>query len=260
MLGYFIDLAVRRRCRRFSPSSAAPRSIASAQMIDRLDDLRHRARCRRDSRSPASTMRRSRPAGRGLRARWSRRARATTSEAFDAGSVAAGRRSCRASAPTPEDGVRARFTTPAASPRSRIPGCCQHDEWIAGLRRRRARRDRGVSQPTTTRVRRRDVSRAGRRLGPRASPAGRTITATRRTARRPRRAASSLPHDGIRRGSQPTRSRRRAPAARPPRARRPLRKTRSRTARTRAQLARLEQMVGRRRPRAERALSRVNVS
>ena len=84
VLGYFIDAGVAGAPSVSGRAAPAPRSTACAQMIASAGRARHRARRRRDSRSPASTTRPSRPAGRGSRARWSRGGHvADINEAFD---------------------------------------------------------------------------------------------------------------------------------------------------------------------------------
>ena len=246
------------RCTRFSPSSARRGSIASRQMIDA-------ARAVSGSQLDADAILQpalDRP-GRSVGRPWIARALvaaghvATTNEAFDELAVArpAGVRR-RASAPPPDDGHR------------------------ADSRRRRARLARASRPARARRVDRRASPRPGSTRSRRTIPDTTTATAD-ATARSPRRTVSPSPADRIFTATRPTE--RRPPAAfrcRPttsPRLKAPLARARSprrhpghrvaarlgfcveqhvpaRYVELPAQFARLEQMIGRRRPAPGRAL------
>ena len=129
-------------------------------MIDRLADARHRARRRRHPAAGASTIRRRPPAGRGSRARWSRPATSPTIErgVRSLARRAAGRRSCRASGASPDE-VFARIHDAGGIASLAHPGLARARRVDCRLRRRRPRRARGLSHRSRRSRRPRATSR-----------------------------------------------------------------------------------------------------
>ena len=186
----------RRRFSRFLPSSAAIASIASAQMVERLAP--HGIALDADAilRPGVDDSGKSPRAGRGSRARW-----------WPAGHVADDRRGVRSLARARPAGVRpARRRAPlktcsrgstrrAASRRSRTRVLVGRDEWIPGFAAAGLDALEAYHSEHDAWTTRRYLAMAGRLGLP--SPAGPTITATRRTVPRRRAACRCLARSSI---------------------------------------------------------------